>query len=158
MSARRARCCPSATTSSPTPDGLIAYIVKHPGGARVRPDMKVVFFDEWETPAARLKVAAGILRALVGLAAKGRGRRDKKICLSPFDMRIAMEFMRGSAMLRSAPMRRWSTFGAFAIQVAKNGSLFQYRADGSPSARSGCAAVPVQVRPPAPTGFVETLQ
>ena len=32
------------------PEGLIAYIAKHPEGARVRPDMKVVFFDEWETP------------------------------------------------------------------------------------------------------------
>ena len=33
------------------PDGLIAFIGKHPEGARVRPDMKVVFFDEWETRA-----------------------------------------------------------------------------------------------------------
>ena len=33
------------------PEGLIAYIGKHPEGARVRPDMKVVFFDEWETAA-----------------------------------------------------------------------------------------------------------
>ena len=31
------------------PDGLIAFIAKHPVGARVRPDMKVVFFDEWDT-------------------------------------------------------------------------------------------------------------
>ena len=28
------------------PGGLIAYIAKHPEGARVRPDMRVVFFDE----------------------------------------------------------------------------------------------------------------
>jgi transcription-repair coupling factor (superfamily II helicase) len=54
------------------PDGLISYIAKHPVGARVRPDMKVVFFDEWETPQARLKGAAGILRALVGIAEKGK--------------------------------------------------------------------------------------
>jgi transcription-repair coupling factor (superfamily II helicase) len=54
------------------PDGLIAYIAKHPVGARVRPDMKVVFFDEWDTPQARLKGAAGILRALVGIAEKGK--------------------------------------------------------------------------------------
>ncbi len=53
------------------PEGLIAYIAKHPEGAGVRPDMKVVFFDEWETPAARLKGAAGILRALAGLAERG---------------------------------------------------------------------------------------
>ncbi len=52
------------------PEGLIAYIAKHPEGARVRPDMKVVFFDEWETPEARLKGAAGILRTLVGIAEK----------------------------------------------------------------------------------------
>ena len=52
------------------PEGLIAYIGKHPEGARVRPDMKVVFFDEWDTPAERLKGAAGILRTLVGLAEK----------------------------------------------------------------------------------------
>jgi transcription-repair coupling factor (superfamily II helicase) len=54
------------------PDGLIAYIAKHPVGARVRPDMKVVFFDEWETPQARLKGAAGILRVLAGIAEKGK--------------------------------------------------------------------------------------
>ncbi len=54
------------------PEGLIAYIAKHPEGARVRPDMKVVFFDEFEMPAARLKGAAGILRALVGIAEKGK--------------------------------------------------------------------------------------
>jgi hypothetical protein len=34
--------------------------------------MKVVFFDEWESPKARLRGAAGILRALAGLAEKGR--------------------------------------------------------------------------------------
>jgi len=52
------------------PEGLIAYIGKYPEGARVRPDMKVVFFEEWETPSQRLKGAAGILRALAGLAEK----------------------------------------------------------------------------------------
>ena len=52
------------------PEGLIGYIGKHPEGARVRPDMKVVFFDEWDAPAARLKGAAGILRTLVGIAEK----------------------------------------------------------------------------------------
>jgi transcription-repair coupling factor (superfamily II helicase) len=53
------------------PDGLISYIAKHPEGARVRPDMKVVFFDEWHGPKERLKGAAGILRALVAIAEKG---------------------------------------------------------------------------------------
>jgi transcription-repair coupling factor (superfamily II helicase) len=54
------------------PDGLISYIAKHPEGARVRPDMKVVFFDEWETPDARLRGAAQMLRALAGIAEKGK--------------------------------------------------------------------------------------
>jgi transcription-repair coupling factor (superfamily II helicase) len=53
------------------PEGLIAYIGKHPEGARVRPDMKVVFFDEWESAPQRLKGATGILRTLVGIAEKG---------------------------------------------------------------------------------------
>jgi len=54
------------------PDGLIAYIAKHPAGARVRPDMKVVFFDEWETPKERLKGATAILRALVSIAERAK--------------------------------------------------------------------------------------
>jgi transcription-repair coupling factor (superfamily II helicase) len=53
------------------PEGLITYIGKHSEGARVRPDMKVVFFDEWESAETRLKGAAGILRTLVGIAEKG---------------------------------------------------------------------------------------
>ena len=54
------------------PDGLIAYIAKHPVGARVRPDMKVVFFDEWDTPPERLKGATDILRSLVGIADRAK--------------------------------------------------------------------------------------
>jgi transcription-repair coupling factor (superfamily II helicase) len=54
------------------PEGLIAYIGKHPEGARVRPDMKVVFFDEWETAPERLKGATGILRTLVGIAERAK--------------------------------------------------------------------------------------
>jgi transcription-repair coupling factor (superfamily II helicase) len=54
------------------PEGLIAYINKHPEGARVRPDMKVVFFDEWDTAPARLKGAAGILRSLVQIAERAK--------------------------------------------------------------------------------------
>jgi transcription-repair coupling factor (superfamily II helicase) len=52
------------------PEGLIAYIATHEAGARVRPDMKVVFFDEWDTPDQRLKGATDILRTLVGIAEK----------------------------------------------------------------------------------------
>jgi transcription-repair coupling factor (superfamily II helicase) len=54
------------------PEGLIAYIAKHPVGARVRPDQKVVFFDEWDTAEERLKGATDILRKLVGIAEKGK--------------------------------------------------------------------------------------
>ena len=54
------------------PDGLIAYIAKHPEGARVRPDMKVVLFDEWDSAEARLKGATGILRTLVGIAERAK--------------------------------------------------------------------------------------
>jgi transcription-repair coupling factor (superfamily II helicase) len=56
------------------PEGLIGYINKHEAGARVRPDMKVVFFDEWETPPERLKGATGILRTLVRIAEKGTAK------------------------------------------------------------------------------------
>src|ERR1700734_3981065 len=56
------------------PEGLIGYINKHDAGARVRPDMKVVFFDEWEAPPDRLKGATGILRKLVPIAEKGTAK------------------------------------------------------------------------------------
>jgi transcription-repair coupling factor (superfamily II helicase) len=54
------------------PDGLIAYIAKHPVGARVRPGMKVVFFDEWDSSAERLKGATEILRSLVAIAERAK--------------------------------------------------------------------------------------
>src|SRR5205814_1200725 len=37
------------------PDGLVAYIRDQSPAARVRPDMKVVFFDDWERPEQRLR-------------------------------------------------------------------------------------------------------
>ena len=45
---------------------------KHPVGARVRPDYKVVVMDDWETPEERLKGAMEILRSLVAIAEKGK--------------------------------------------------------------------------------------
>jgi len=54
------------------PEGLIAYIKQQGRDARVRPDMKVVFFDEWEAPEDRLKGAAGILRALVAIVGRAK--------------------------------------------------------------------------------------
>jgi len=53
------------------PAGLIAYIHDQAPLARVRPDQKVVFFDDWDTPEERLKGATAILRTLVGIAEKG---------------------------------------------------------------------------------------
>jgi transcription-repair coupling factor (superfamily II helicase) len=54
------------------PEGLVAFIREQGQGARVRPDMKVVFFDEWETPEQRLKGAADILRRLVRIAERAQ--------------------------------------------------------------------------------------
>ena len=47
------------------PEGLIA--LHRPRGARparVRPDQKVVLFDDWEQPEPRLKGTAAVLRRL----------------------------------------------------------------------------------------------
>jgi transcription-repair coupling factor (superfamily II helicase) len=50
------------------PDGLVAYIRDQGPAARVRPDMRVVFFDDWERPEQRLRGTTLILRRLVGIA------------------------------------------------------------------------------------------
>jgi transcription-repair coupling factor (superfamily II helicase) len=50
------------------PEGLVAFIHDQGQGARVRPDMKVVFFEDWSSPEARLKGASTILRRLVSIA------------------------------------------------------------------------------------------
>jgi transcription-repair coupling factor (superfamily II helicase) len=50
------------------PEGLVGYIRDEGPAARVRPDMKVVFFDDWERPEQRLKGTHTILRRLVGIA------------------------------------------------------------------------------------------
>jgi transcription-repair coupling factor (superfamily II helicase) len=54
------------------PDGLIAYIRDQGRDARVRPDMKVVLFDEWEKPEQRLKGTTVILRRLVSIAERAK--------------------------------------------------------------------------------------
>ncbi|MET0632375.1 MAG: transcription-repair coupling factor [Xanthobacteraceae bacterium] len=54
------------------PDGLIAFIREQGAGARVRPDMKVVLFDDWEEPEQRLKGTVAILRRLVGIAERAK--------------------------------------------------------------------------------------
>jgi transcription-repair coupling factor (superfamily II helicase) len=50
------------------PDRLVAFIRDQGRAARVRPDMKVVFFDDWEDPEQRLRGTLAILRNLVTLA------------------------------------------------------------------------------------------
>jgi transcription-repair coupling factor (superfamily II helicase) len=50
------------------PEGLVRYIRDQGPAARVRPDMKVVLFEDWERPESRLKGTAAILRSLVHLA------------------------------------------------------------------------------------------
>jgi transcription-repair coupling factor (superfamily II helicase) len=54
------------------PDGLVQLIRDRGPEARVRPDMKVVFFADWERPEQRLKGTAEILRRLVTLAAPAK--------------------------------------------------------------------------------------
>jgi transcription-repair coupling factor (superfamily II helicase) len=54
------------------PEGLVAFIHQQGPAARVRPDMKVVFFDEWERPEERLKGTAEILRRLAALAERAK--------------------------------------------------------------------------------------
>jgi transcription-repair coupling factor (superfamily II helicase) len=50
------------------PDRLVSFIRQHGQSARVRPDMKVVFFQDWETPEERLSGSTQILRQLASLA------------------------------------------------------------------------------------------
>ncbi len=54
------------------PEGLVAFIREHGVGAKVRPDMKVVFFDDWESPVERLKGTAEILRRLASIADRAK--------------------------------------------------------------------------------------
>jgi transcription-repair coupling factor (superfamily II helicase) len=49
------------------PEALLRFIAGH-DNAKVRPDMKVVFFDDWERPEDRLAGTAAILRDLVKIA------------------------------------------------------------------------------------------
>src|SRR5262249_16399483 len=58
--------------NSVNPDGRVGYIGEQGTGARVRPDMKVVFFDDWQKPEDRLKGSTAILRDLVNLAQRSK--------------------------------------------------------------------------------------
>lgn len=50
------------------PDKLVFFIRQHGQAAKVRPDMKVVFFQDWETPDERIEGTTEILRQLANLA------------------------------------------------------------------------------------------
>src|SRR3989440_9202862 len=50
------------------PERLVAFIRQHGQAAKVRPDMKVVFFQDWETPEERLLGTTEILHQLANLA------------------------------------------------------------------------------------------
>ena len=54
------------------PERLIRFIAEQGAAARVRPDMKVVFFDDWQKPEQRLRGVMAILRNLVRLAAPAK--------------------------------------------------------------------------------------
>ena len=50
------------------PERLIAFIRHYGQAAKVRPDQKVVFLQDWETPEERLEGATIIMRELAQLA------------------------------------------------------------------------------------------
>lgn len=50
------------------PDRLVYFIRQHGQAAKVRPDMKVVFLQNWETPEERLMGTTEIMRQLANLA------------------------------------------------------------------------------------------
>jgi transcription-repair coupling factor (superfamily II helicase) len=52
------------------PEGLVEYIREEGPAAKVRPDMRVVFFEDWEKPEQRLKGTTLVLRTLVAIAEK----------------------------------------------------------------------------------------
>ncbi|NIX77562.1 transcription-repair coupling factor [Microvirga terricola] len=52
------------------PNGLVAYVAEQASFAKVRPDMKIVFIRDVETPDERIKVSTTILRNLVRIAEK----------------------------------------------------------------------------------------
>ena len=54
------------------PEGLIGFIGKQGAAARVRPDMKVVLFYDWEKPMQRLHGTTAVLRNLVRIAEQAK--------------------------------------------------------------------------------------
>ena len=62
----------SRDNSFANPEGLIAFISKMGSAAKVRPDMKVVLFYDWEKPSARLHGTTAVLRNLVRIAEQAK--------------------------------------------------------------------------------------
>jgi len=60
------------------PEGLIAFISKQGASAKVRPDMKVVLFYDWEKPAQRLHGTTAVLRNLVRIAGQAKATPPQK--------------------------------------------------------------------------------
>jgi len=54
------------------PEGLIAFISRQGDAARVRPDMKVVLFHDWEKPMQRLHGTTAVLKNLVRIAEQAK--------------------------------------------------------------------------------------
>jgi transcription-repair coupling factor (superfamily II helicase) len=54
------------------PEGLIAYIREQGTSVRIRPDQKVVFFDDWPRPQDRLKGATAVIRRLASIAERAK--------------------------------------------------------------------------------------
>jgi transcription-repair coupling factor (superfamily II helicase) len=52
------------------PNGLVAYVAEQASFAKVRPDMKIVFIRDVESPDERIKATTAILRNLVRIAEK----------------------------------------------------------------------------------------
>jgi len=55
----------------PNPAGFIAYVGKPHVIARMRPDLKVVFSEDWPSANARLKGTGAILKELAKIAEQG---------------------------------------------------------------------------------------
>src|SRR5262249_39972414 len=62
------------------PDRLVAFIRNLGPAPRVRPDMKVVFFDDWEVPSARPRGAAPTWRVWGELAHPARAGCPRVEC------------------------------------------------------------------------------
>ena len=54
------------------PEGLIAFIREQGRDAKVRPDMKLVLFAEWDDADDRLKGVTALLRRLAAIAERAK--------------------------------------------------------------------------------------